>query len=240
VKTTLTLFLSILILTPCFAQDNSSATTSIDLKNILNAVNNEFLKPLFINNYINNKTYFIDTDLSSEDLTKNFKKAQLLLRSMQLTVTGDSLTVCAQGLSFYDNYLALDRIKKGSILREKYNKENLNQALKIIEQLPLIEVISKLNTTKIDLKNTLSDYASKTTGLIAKIDFLKKKDQDNPQVKTDYMNLEKQYISYPYLVKVIRESKNSNNYKVDLEITEVQPVKSDNKAAPVSSPQPVN
>ena len=82
----------------CLGQEKTARDSLMDYKNTLNAVNNEFLKPLFINNYMNNRNYFKETDLSDEDLTRNFKKAQLLLKSMQLTVKGDSLAVCAQGL----------------------------------------------------------------------------------------------------------------------------------------------
>lgn len=226
VKSISLLFFVYLISISCFAQEKASSKSLTDYKNTLIAVNNVFLKTLFIDNYMDNKNYFMETDLSNEDLTGNFKKANLLLKSMQLSVTGDSLAICAKGLDFNDNYLTLYRIKQGNTLKEKYHKEKVNQAVNEIEQLPALETGSKLSRTKVELADAIRNYAIKTTALKTEIDSWKKHDQDNPKVKAAYLNLEKQHKSYPYLIRIIRESKNSNNYQTDLEVPDLDSVKS--------------
>lgn len=203
----------------CFGQDSNSKKVDLNYKMALTAVNDVFLKKLFVNNYYNNTEYFINTDLSKEDPIDDIAKANILLQSMQLTVTGDSLFVCTKGLNFNENYRKLYEIRNSNILKNKYNKANIDQAIVSIDKLPILAHDSKLEKTKTKIKNLLSSYRIKNEELMQDLEKLKKPDQDNPAVKKEYLLLVKKYLEYPYLVRIIQESRNGKNtYKTDLNI----------------------
>lgn len=215
------IFILLLISMSIYGQKNTTAASFEDYRSTLKAVNNVFLKKLFVKNYLNNPNYTIETDLSKENLTTDFKKANLLLKSMQLSVTGDSLDICKKVLEFNENYLKLYEIKNENNLKVKYNNEKVIKHIEEIENLPKLDSISQLNKTKFQIKNLLSNYEFKTTELKKKLEnqTAKNIDKENPYYKAFFTDLEKEYKDYPFLVRVIQETKTGKEtFKTELDI----------------------
>lgn len=215
----------LLVTATSFSQTTNIEKSPVVYKTTLISVNNTFLKKLFINNYYTNANYFKVTDLAKEDFTKDFIKSNLLLQSMQLSVTGDSLAMCKKGLEFNENYLKLYEIKNSNILSKKFDKETMNKTLSEIEKLAQLEENSNLDKTKIRIKKLLSEYADVTTILRQKLEIETNKNTDinNPLYKKIFTDFEKTYNEYPYLIKVIKETdkgKNKNSFQTDLYISE--------------------
>lgn len=192
----------------------------IKLKKTIKETNTAFLRESFDNKYINNKAYFKDTDLANEDDTKKFEKSNILIHSIMVDESDDeTLKVCKYALDFNKNYLKLFEIRK-SILSEKYNEVNYNQAISEIEKLPILEPDNNLDKTKKRITNLLKNYLENTCLLKIKLDSYKKAEQ-SPVIKQKYIALEKDehYKDYPYLIQVLRNIKsNVNNYsKEDLQ-----------------------
>lgn len=200
---------------------NKSSEETIKLKTIIKETNIAFLRESFENKYINNKTYFKDTDLVDEDNTKKFEKSNILINSIMVDeVQNEVLNICKYALDFNKNYLKLFEIRK-SVLSEKYNEAKLNEALNEIEMLPVLELNSKLDITKKRITNVLKNYIDNTCLLKKKLDALKNADQ-SPIIKQKYTTLEKDdhFKDYPYLIQIIKNiKKNVINYnsKEDLQ-----------------------
>lgn len=203
------------------AQDNGGLAEAVRLKQNIEAVNNVFLKKIFVNNYFNNTDYFLNTDLSKENPSNDLFRANVLLNSLKLTLSGDSLRICKKALDFNENYSSLYQIANGGLLNAKYDKLKISKVINAIVLLPALDKGSKLDNTKAKIRLNLENYATSTISLRAELDKAKKPDQDNPAVKKEYLSLEKKYAQYPYLVKVIQESKNGKNtYPADLDVAE--------------------
>lgn len=204
---------------PCLSQDGTVVKANASYREALVSVNNVFLKKIFINNYMNNSDYFINTDLSKEDPKADLVRANVLLNSMKLTLVGDSLKVCNEALNFNENYMKLFEIKNGLVLKSRYDKEKVNLGISAIDSLPAISAGSKLDITKTKIKNILRNYATSTTILKAELEKNKKGDPDNPDVKKKYLSLEKKYLDYPFLIKAIQKAKtNKTNDLSELDI----------------------
>ena len=203
------------------AQDSGSLAEAVRLKQNIEAVNNVFLKKIFVNNYFNNTDYFLNTDLSKENPSNDLFRANVLLNSLKLTLSGDSLRICKKALDFNENYSCLYQIANGGLLNAKYDKLKVSKVIAVIELLPSLDKGSKLDNTKSKIRRNLENFAASTIALRAELDKAKKPDQENPAVKKEYLTLEKKYAQYPYLVKVIQESKNGKNaYLADLDVPE--------------------
>jgi hypothetical protein len=202
------------------AKENNSKNNSVDLqkelvsiKQIIKETNNVFLKEIFTNKYIDNVKYFRETDLSFEDDTKKFENSNVLINNILIDdfSTKEEKIVCNKALYFNKNYLKLFEIRK-TVLNVKFNKENVEKAVLEIENLPLLEIGSKLEESKNRINNALKKYNENTCLLKVSLDKYKKADQKSPALKQVYISLEKDvnYKEYPYLIEVIRKIKNNH------------------------------
>lgn len=202
-----------------FAQDIETVKENSRLKQNIEAVNNVFLKKIFVNNYFNNSDYFLNTDLSKDDPSNDLFRANVLLNSLKITLSGDSLLVCKRALDFNENYNSLYQIANSGLLNAKYDKLKVSKIICSIDLLPALDKGSKLDNTKSKIRGNIENYLTNIITLKAELNKAKKPDQENPAVKKEYTNLEKKYAQYPYLVKVIQESKNGKNtYLADLDV----------------------
>jgi hypothetical protein len=203
------------------AGNNKYSKEVSELKKVIKETNDIFLREIFENKYINNKTYFKETDLAFEDNTKKFENSNKLINSIKVEEPDvEVLRVCDNAIKFNENYLKLFEIKK-SVLSGKYNVAEVNEAIKKIENLPVLEPDSKLNITKNKIVGLLNNYLGNTCLLKKKLDALKNADQ-SPVIKQKYASLEKDdhFKDYPYLIQVLKNIKsNVNNYnsKEDLQ-----------------------
>lgn len=198
-----------------------SSEETTNLKKIIKQTNTTFLREIFDNKYVNNKTYFIETDLANEDNTKKFENSNVLINSIMVDeADNEVLKVCKYALDFNKNYLKLFEIRK-SVLGEKYNEVTYKEAISNIEKLPVLEADNKLDKTKKRITNLLKNYLENTCLLKNKLDSYKKADQ-SPVIKQKYNALEKDdhFKDYPYLIQVLKNIKSNvinYNSKEDLQ-----------------------
>lgn len=204
-----------------------ASVESIKLKKIIKETNATFLREIFDNKYVNNKSYFIDTDLANEDNTQKFKNSNVLINSIMVDeIDTEILRTCKYALNFNTNYLKLFEIRK-SVLSQKYNELTYKEALNEIENLPILEGDNNLNKTKTRITNLLKNYLESTCLLKNKLDLYRKADQ-SPVMKQKYSALEKDdhFKDYPYLIQVIKNIKsNVTNYNSDGDLQPCQEMK---------------
>jgi hypothetical protein len=189
-------------------------------KNIIKDNNNYWLKDLFDKKYTD--TYFAETDLENDDITQKINKSNVYINSIK-SVEEDKEVIerCNLALDFNENYKTLYDIKN-SVLNEKYNEKNVNDAIRAIEKLPKLKADTKLDKSKTRILNTLKNYLDSTCSLKKKLDGWKNADCKSPAMQKSFTLLENDdsYKEYGYLVKVIRKMKNN---KIDYTNDDLQP-----------------
>lgn len=196
---------------------NNSVNSEIaELKKSIKETNTVFLREIFDNKYVN-KPYLMDTDLAIEDIATRIENSNILIKSILLDDTNKEVfDVCNKALNFNRNYLKLFEIRK-NVLNQKYDAQKNTDAINEIEQLPVLDENSKLNSTKKKISNYLKNYSENICLLKKTLDAYKRADQ-SAIMKQKYTALEKDehYKDYPYLIEIIRKIKNSvNDYTND-------------------------
>ena len=189
-------------------------------KSIIKDDNDFWLKDLFEKKYTD--TYFKETDLESEDISKKIEKSNVYINSIKsVEEKKEVIEKCNLALDFNENYKTLYAVKN-SVLNEKYNEKNVNEAISSIEKLPKLKVDAKLEKSKTRILNTLKNYLDSTCSLKKKLDGWKNADCKSPAMQKSFTSLENDdfYKEYGYLVKVIRKMKNN---KIDYTNDDLQP-----------------
>ncbi len=186
--------------------DNKSLKDSLDhLKKTLRDVNSLFLKDLFVNAYIVDSSFLVNTDLLDVD-TGIIKKSNVLCYSL-LTIgnMGDTVRTIKRVLAFNINYFELSRIQSG-VLSQKYDSLKVSQAISILDSLPQLNSNWKLSNTKINLRNLLINYNVYSCDLKKRLDYLKEGDQKSNLIKSAYKLLQNEikYKYSPYLVSIVK------------------------------------
>lgn len=189
-------------------------------KNIIKDDNNYWLKDLFEKKYTD--AYFVETDLDDEDITQKINKSNVYINSIKsVEENKEVIEKCNMALDFNENYKVLYDIKK-TVLNEKYNEKNVNDAISAIEKLPKLIVDSKLDKSKTRILNALKNYLYSTCTLKKKLDGWKNAECKSPPMQKSFTSLENDdsYKEYGYLLKVIRKMKNN---KIDYTNDDLQP-----------------
>jgi hypothetical protein len=189
-------------------------------KNIIKDDNNYWLKDLFDKKYTD--TYFAETDIENEDITQKIIKSNVYINSIKsVEENKEVIEKCNLALDFNENYKTLYAVKN-SVLNEKYNEKNVNDAISTIEKLPKLKADTKLDKSKTRILNTLKNYLDSTCSLKKKLDGWKNADCKSPAMQKSFTSLENDdsYKEYGYLVKVIRKMKNN---KIDYTNDDLQP-----------------
>lgn len=189
-------------------------------KSIIKDDNNYWLKDLFDKKYTD--IYFAETDLESEDISKKIEKSNVYVISIMSVETNNGIIEkCNQALDFNKNYMALYAIQN-TVLSEKYNEKNVNEAISTVEKLPKLKVDSKLDKSKARILNTLKNYLDSTCSLKKKLDGWKNADCKSPPMQKLFTSLENDdsYKGYDYLLKIIRKMKSN---KIDYTNDDLQP-----------------
>jgi hypothetical protein len=189
-------------------------------KNIIKDDNNYWLKDLFEKKYTD--TYFVETDIDNEDITQKINKSNVYINSIKsVEENKEVIEKCNMALNFNENYKVLYDIKK-TVLNEKYNEKNVNDAINAIEKLPKLIVDSKLDKSKTRILNALKNYLYSTCTLKKKLDGWKNAECKSPPMQKSFTSLENDdsYKEYGYLLKVIRKMKNN---KIDYTNDDLQP-----------------
>lgn len=189
-------------------------------KNIIKDNNDFWLKDLFEKKYTD--TYFAETDIENEDITQKIIKSNVYINSIKsVEEKKEVIEKCKLALDFNENYKTLYAVKK-SVLNEKYNEKNVNDAISSIEKLPKLKADTKLDKSKTRILNTLKNYLDSTCSLKKKLDGWKNADCKSPAMQKSFTSLENDdsYKEYGYLVKVIKKMKNN---KIDYTNDDLQP-----------------
>ena len=191
-----------------------------NLKNIIKDDNNYWLKDLFEKKYT--ESYFMETDLESEDITQKITKSNVYINSIKsVEENKEVIEKCNRALEFNENYKTLYTVKN-TVLSEKYNEKNVNDAIITIEKLPKLKTDSKLDKSKTRILNILKNYLDSTCSLKKKLDGWKNAECKSPPMQKLFTLLENDdsYKGYDYLVKVIRKMKSN---KIDYTNDDLQP-----------------
>jgi hypothetical protein len=185
---------------------------------VIKEINTIWLKDMFVKKFMDNSDYFTTTNLSNEDDRYKNRNYDLLAKSLILSkVTGDTLKICRQVLSFNNAYIMLFEIRENA-LNQKYDSLEVDKAIKQINSIKDLDPLWQLSKTKQLYFDLLSNYRSNVGDL--KLELEKRK--RNPEQKSDYnikeynkLENNPKYNRYPYLLKVIREMKNDVNSYTD-------------------------
>jgi hypothetical protein len=186
---------------------------------IIKEINTIWLKGMFVKKFIDNSDYFTTTNLSNEDDRYKNRNFDLLAKSLILSkVTGDTLKISNQVLSFNKAYIMLYEIRE-NVLNQKYDSLKVDKAIKQINSIKDLDPTWQLSKTKQLYFDLLSNYRSNVQDLILELEKRKR----NPEQKSDYsikeynkLEANPKFNRYPYLLKVIREMKNDvNSYTED-------------------------
>ena len=200
---------------------NDDSKVVENLKKIINDNNESWLKDLFDKKY-SNDTYITETDLESEDISLKIKKSNAYINSIKSVETNyEIIDKCNQALDFNSNYKILYTIQN-TVLNEKYNEKNVNEAISNIEKLPKLKADSKLDNRKTRILNALKNYFDSTCSLKKKLDVLKNAECKSPPMQKIFAAYENDdsYKEYFYLVKVITKMKKN---KIDYTNDDLQP-----------------
>lgn len=196
--------------------------STLILKKVIYEINDLFLKDL-VNEYINNDLFFKETDLllgKEEDLLK-FKKHNLKIKSIMIT-EHDPIVIqkCQNALNFNNTYLKLFEIRK-NVLSQKFDSVKVDQAIKEIDNLPLIMNNSKMFVNKDNIRTDLVKYLQTTCELKKELEVLIENPFQTPthKQKYDILKNNKEFKKYSYLIDIIEKvKKDKTNYsKNDLQ-----------------------
>lgn len=177
----------------------------LELKFIIKDNNNVFLKEVFESKYTSK--YFEETDLELEDKTEKFANSDILIKSVRVDASRQTLDLVLKALEFNTNYITLFQIRQ-LVLNEKFNEEKVTEALKRIDSLPSLSPNTKLYNTKNRIISLLKNYKDATCDLKKSLDNLKSK-IDQKALAPTYVKYENapKFKDYPYLVMVISRMK---------------------------------
>ncbi len=191
-----------------------------EIKGLLIETTDRWLKQVFIDKYIKNEKYFLESNIpeideDQEELQKNFEQYDIILKSVKASnPSKEHDLVVSRALEFNENYLALLRIKS-EVLPQKYSETLVESTLSELDSLPILKG-GKLQDTKIEITALLKNYKDRNCLLKQELDNLSKVDQD--VAKSKYKGFEKdaRFKDYPYLIKILQDiHKNVNLYTED-------------------------
>jgi hypothetical protein len=192
-----------------------------EIERLLKETTNHWLKQVFIDKYIKNDKYFLDSnipeiDVDREALKRNFEQYDIILKSVLASnPSKDHELVANRALEFNKNYLALFRIKS-EVLTQRYSEALVEKTLKEIDSLPVLKV-GKLQETKIEIIGLLKNYKRRNCELKQELDnFSKVPDQEASKPKYKEFEKDVRFKDYPYLIKILQDiQKNVNLYTKD-------------------------
>jgi hypothetical protein len=212
----------------------------LQLKTIIKETNETFLRELFKNKYVLDTNYFKDTELANDDNTKKFENSTILLNSILAdeSTSEEDKKLGRKALVFNVNYLTLFQIKK-TLFYQKYDEIKVTEAIKNIDNLPLLEEDSKLHKEKTNIKAFLSNYKGNSCALKKQLDQYRTNPDQSTTFKQVYTKLESNphYKDYPYLIEIIKKIKsNVNLYTAD----DLGPCEVETAAVPINTSTPEN
>lgn len=219
---------------------NSKNKEILQLKTIIKETNETFLRELFKNKYVLDTNYFKDTELANDDNTKKFENSTILLNSILAdeSTSEEDKKLGRKALVFNVNYLTLFQIKK-TLFNQKYDEIKVSEAIKNIDNLPLLEEDSKLHKEKTNIKAFLSNYKGNSCALKKQLDQYRTNPDQSSTFKQVYTKLESNphYKDYPYLIEIIKKIKsNVNLYTAD----DLGPCEVETAAVPINTSTPEN
>ncbi|MEP6262023.1 MAG: hypothetical protein ABJ092_10630 [Gillisia sp.] len=206
-----------------------------DLKNLLGETTNRWLKDVFVDKYITNKDYFLESNIPAvkgdlEELKRNFEQYDIIIKSVLASKPSkEHESVAHKALHFNENYLALLRIRE-EIIPLKYNEELVLKTLQEIDSLPILQG-GKLQETKIEMIGLLKNYQERNCILKLELDNFSKVDQEVARSKYKGFEKDAHFKDYPYFITVLQDiQKNVNLYtpdKLPCKIAEAEPFTSE-------------
>ncbi len=191
-----------------------------DFKNLLTETTNRWLKEVFIDKYITNKTYFQESNLPEnndglEELKKNFEQYDIIIRSVIASnPSKEHYTVAERALDFNENYLSLLRIRE-EILPLKYREDVVMSTLQEMDSLPKLQG-GKLQDTKNEIIGLLKNYKDRNCLLKEELSKFTKVDPDVAKPRYKGFENDPRFKDYPYFITVLQDiQKNINLYTPD-------------------------
>lgn len=191
-----------------------------EIKGLLIETTNRWLKQVFVDKYIINDKYFLDSNIpeigdDQEEVKKNFEQYDIILKSVKASnPSKDHERVVLKALDFNKNYLTLLRIRN-EVLPQKFSEPLVERTLSEIDSLPILNG-GKLQDTKVEIIGLLKNYKERNCMLKKELDDFSRVDQE--VAKSKYKGLEKdaRFKDYPHFLQTIQDiQKNVNLYTED-------------------------
>lgn len=193
---------------------------SKELKRLLTETTNRWLKEVFIDKYITNKNYFLESNIpvNNDDYTelkKNFDQYDIIIKSVLASnPTNEHQAVAQKALDFNESYLTLLRIRD-EILPLQYSEEVVIKTLQQLDTLPKLQA-GKLQETKTKIIGLLKNYNERNCMLKLELDNFSKVDQEVAKAKYKGFEKDARFKDYPYFIKILQDiQKNVNLYTAD-------------------------
>lgn len=200
--------------------EEQAAQESEQLKNLLTQTTNRWLQEVFIDKYITNENYFLESNIpenndNQEELNKNFDQYDIIIRSVLASnPTKEHQEVAERALDFNQNYLTLLRIRE-EIIPLKYNEDVVAKTLHELDTLPKLQA-GKLQEAKNVIIGLLKNYKERNCMLKLELDNFSKVDQEVAKAKYKGFENDPRFNDYPYFLKILQDiQKNVNLYTSD-------------------------
>lgn len=191
-----------------------------EIKGLLIETTNRWLKQVFVDKYITNEKYFLDSNIpeigdDQEEVKKNFEQYDIILKSVKASnPSKDHERVVLKALDFNKNYLTLLRIRN-EVLPQKFSEPLVESTLREIDSLPVLKG-GKLQDTKVEIIGLLKNYKDRNCLLKKELDNFSKGDQDHAKPKYKGFENDARFKDYPYLIKTLQDiQKNVNLYTAE-------------------------